>query len=208
MEREQIKKSRRFLQEHRAVLSKIEKTYGVPKEILVAILLVESDLGGHRDRYSVLKVYLSLASLIDPVIRAKVSRAAARAGANPYTPAFRHRINRKAAWGLRELACLLRMGQQGYVDITKLKGSWAGAFGMPQFIPTSFESYGVDWDKDGKICLDLLPDAAASAANYLRSQGWRGKMNRQKALTVIKRYNHSQPYAETILTISEKLGNH
>ena len=167
--------------------------------------MVESDLGRHHERYSVLEVYASLASLIDSKVRFQVSRRALQAGLDPRSAAFRRRVNRKAAWGLRQLSCLIRLGRSGVVDITKLKGSWAGAFGIPQFIPTSVEEYGVDWDRDGAIRLDTLPDAAASAANYLKKAGWTGRMTRQQALAVTRRYNHSQPYAETILEIARRL---
>ncbi len=205
LKRERIERSRQFLARHQALLSGIERAYGVPKEVVVAILLVESDLGRHHERYSVLEVYASLASLIDSKVRFQVSRRALQAGLDPRSAAFRRRVNRKAAWGLRQLSCLIRLGRSGVVDITKLKGSWAGAFGIPQFIPTSVEEYGVDWDRDGAIRLDTLPDAAASAANYLKKAGWTGRMTRQQALAVTRRYNHSQPYAETILEIARRL---
>ena len=106
---------------------------------------------------------------------------------------FGRRITRKAKWGMKELLCLVRLSEQGKVDLTRLKGSWAGAFGMPQFIPTSFEAYGVDWDRDGRVDLDTLSDAAASAANYLHSHGWKKTLTRKKALRIIKFYNLSHP---------------
>ncbi len=205
LSKKRIDNVRQFLYYHKPLFKEIEKFYGVPKEVIVAILQVESSLGEHQEKHLVLEVYTSLASLIDPQIRKKIIQEASKAGLDTHSLRFKRQIRKKAAWGLRELTCLLRLSGQGKVDTIDLRGSWAGAFGMPQFIPTSFERYGVDWDKDGKTRLDRLPDAAASAANYLKAHGWKGRMSRKEALTVIRKYNHSQPYAETILKISKRL---
>jgi len=104
-----------------------------------------------------------------------------------------------------ELLCLIRLSEQKKIDFTQLKGSWAGAFGMPQFIPSSFEAYGIDWDGDGRVDLDMLPDAVASVSNYLKKHGWKNSLAHKKAIRVIKYYNISQPYATTILKLAEKL---
>ena len=200
-----IDSSRRFFRRNRSLLRKIERHYRVPGEIIVAILRVESDFGRHQEQYGVLEVYTSLAALVDPKVRDKVRHRGSGKGFPLSGREMRRRIQNKASWGVRELTCLLRAEQKGTLDVLTLKGSWAGAFGMPQFIPTSFERYGVDWDHNGKIQLDRLPDAAASIANYLKMNGWRSSMDSYRKLAVIKTYNHSQPYAETILRISQEL---
>jgi len=205
LQEKRIAEARQFLGRHCSLLSDIEKAYGVPKEVIVAILMVESSLGEDHGRYLVFGVYTSLASMLDRKVRESVRREAAKAGIDINSPAFKKRITSKATWGLQELACLLRLSEKGKVNPFRLKGSWAGAFGMPQFIPSSFEKYGIDWDGDGKVKLDRLPDAAASAANYLRAHGWKKAMDPTKALGVIKRYNHSQPYADAILELSKHL---
>jgi len=205
LEKKRVGHARQFLARYKAFFVGVERSYGVPKEVIASILMVESSFGKGHERYSVFEVYTSLASLLDRKVRKAVRRKALKAGIKVNAPAFEKRINRKAAWGLRQLVCLIRLSRQKKIDLLNLKGSWAGAFGMPQFIPSSFEKYGIDWEKDGKVNLNKLPDAAASAANYLRAHGWKKKMNHARALKVIKRYNHSQPYADTILEISKQL---
>ncbi len=200
-----IDASQRFIRRYHAVLAKISRRYGVPREIVVAILQVESALGRHHERYRVLDVYVSLSALTDSRVRRKIVRWASRNGFPIHTRDMARRIDRKARWGTRQLISLLRAEEKGRLDALALKGSWAGAFGMTQFIPTSLEAYGVDWDRDGRIRLDRMPDAAASVAYYLKANGWKGPMDRKKKLTVIKKYNHSRVYAETILEISRRL---
>ena len=205
LKKKTIQETEKYLAEHGAVFSKIEKTYQVPKEVIASILMVESSFGRNGGGYSVFSVYASLASLMDKDVRRVIKKRAARAGEDVKAKGFGRRITRKAKWGMKELLCLVRLSEQGKVDLTRLKGSWAGAFGMPQFIPTSFEAYGVDWDRDGRVDLDTLSDAAASAANYLHSHGWKKTLTRKKALRIIKFYNLSHPYATTLLKMSEKL---
>jgi len=205
LEKKRVGQAKQFLARYKIFLTDIEKSYGVPKEVITAILMVESSFGKGHERYSVFGVYTSLASLVDRKIRKAVRQKARKAGIKVNTPIFEKRINRKAVWGLRQLVCLIRLSRQNKINPSKLKGSWAGAFGIPQFIPSSFEKYGIDWEKDGKVNLNKLPDAAASAANYLRAHGWKKEMDPAKSLKVIKYYNHSQPYAATILKISKHL---
>ena len=194
-----------YLAKHKIVFNGIEKKFQVPREVVASILMIESSFGKNGGKHLVFSVYASLASLTDKGIRGRVTKEALRNGEDIQSTRFRKRIARKAKWGMKELICLIRLSEAGKIDPFHLKGSWAGAFGIPQFVPTSFEAYAVDWDGDGKVNLDELPDAAASAANYLHKHGWKGKIMRKKALRVIKTYNLSTPYATTVFKMSEKL---
>jgi membrane-bound lytic murein transglycosylase B len=200
-----ILKTGKYLKKNKVLFVEIEKTYRVPKEVVASILMVESSFGENGGKYSVFSVYTSLASLLDGRVRKAVREKASRAGEDVKAKRFGRRIARKAKWGMKELLCLIRLSEQGKVDLARLKGSWAGAFGMPQFVPTSFEAYGVDWDGDGRVDLDTLSDAAASVSNYLKKHGWKKSLAHKKALRVIKYYNLSQPYATTILKLAESL---
>jgi membrane-bound lytic murein transglycosylase B len=114
---------------------------------------------------------------------------------------------RRAQWAFRELCALLRYARKNGLDPLSIKGSIFGAFGLPQFVPTSVLAYGVDWDGDGKVDLFDLEDALASMANYLHERGWKRKLAYQEQIRVIKTYNNSQPYAETVLKLAERLKN-
>ena len=80
---------------------------------------------------------------------------------------------RRPAFFRQELLCALRIVDQGHISPDKMIGSWAGAMGQLQFMPSSFQAFAVDYDGDGRVDLwDSLPDVFASAANYLSKAGW------------------------------------
>jgi membrane-bound lytic murein transglycosylase B len=86
-----------------------------------------------------------------------------------------------------------------------LRGSGSGAFGYPQFLPTSYLRYGTDGDGDGIVDLYDSRDAAASCANYLASHGWKTATSDAQRRAVIWRYNHSAPYVDTVLTLAGRI---
>lgn len=129
---------------HASGLKKIEATYGVPGEIIVAIWGRESGYGRAKLPYSAIEVL------------------ATKAFMSTRKPMFRE-----------ELIAALTMIERGHVDAATMKGSWAGALGQPQFMPTSYLKYAVDFDRDGHADIwNSVPDALASIANYLQKEGW------------------------------------
>ncbi len=142
---ERIKKGVVFWQENRDLLLAVEKEYGVSREIIVAIIGVETYYGKHKGKYRVID---SLATL-----------------------AFNY--PKRAPFFRKELKQYLLFTRKLKIDPLSLKGSYAGAMGMPQFMPSSFQSYAVDFDKDGKINIwDHKPDIFGSIANYFKKHGW------------------------------------
>lgn len=140
-----VQKGRQLLQEHEEMFNRIEAQYGVPKYTLAAFWGMETQYGRNQGRLNVLS---SLATLAYEGRRTEFFRG--------------------------QLLDALRMIDVGHVEATSLTGSWAGAFGNMQFMPTTFMLYAVDGDGDNLIdVVDSLPDAFASAANYLSKVGWR-----------------------------------
>nr|VFJ91766.1 MAG: membrane-bound lytic murein transglycosylase B [Candidatus Kentron sp. LFY]VFK18918.1 MAG: membrane-bound lytic murein transglycosylase B [Candidatus Kentron sp. LFY] len=137
----------RFWQEHKDTLERAETIHGVPSEIIVAILGVESYFGKHKGKYPVLN---SLATL-----------------------GFYG--TRRKSFFLRELEhFLLLIREEKGFDPHGLKGSYAGAMGFPQFISSSYRRYAVDFDGDGnRDLIGSISDAIGSAANFLAEHGWR-----------------------------------
>ncbi len=199
---ERVARAQKFLKEHQKFLSALEERYGVPKEVLVAIFLVETDLGRYTGRYRTFNVLASLALSEDwPQVRSYLP-----ADLDPQQEdRLRRFMARRAKWAFRELCALLTYAQKNGFDPLAIKGSIFGAFGLPQFVPTSVLSYGVDWDGDGRVDLFDLEDALASMANYLSQRGWRGVLSYEAQIKVIKTYNNSQPYAETVLKLAAQL---
>ncbi|HFC96881.1 MAG TPA: lytic murein transglycosylase, partial [Thermosulfurimonas dismutans] len=199
---QRLARARAFLRDYAPLLREIESTYGVDKEVLVGLLLVESDLGRHRGRYRIFNVLASMAVSADW----QRVKSYLPPGLSPEEEArFRKIMARRSRWAYRELRVLLELSRKYGMDPLALKGSIFGAFGYPQFVPSSFRKYAVDGNGDGRIDLYTLTDALASAANYLRAHGWRPGLSREEKKRVLMTYNHSEPYAETILKIAEYL---
>src|SRR5439155_20900390 len=85
------------------------------------------------------------------------------------------------------------------------EGSPLGAFGLPQFLPTSYLRYGTDADGDGRVDLFDVPDAATSCARYLAAAGWRPGCSATVQRTALRTYNHSEAYVATVLAISRAI---
>ncbi len=140
-----VKSGRSLLYKHQVLLDKIHAGYGVPPRILVALWGIETNYGGYQGKYSVID---ALATLAYEGRRSELFRS--------------------------ELMTALRLLDLGYCDGIELEGSWAGAMGNMQFMPSVYLQYGVDATGDGRKDLwNSLPDALSSGANYLQSLGWR-----------------------------------
>ena len=93
------------------------------------------------------------------------------------------------------------------IDPLSIRGSGAGAFGLAQFLPTSYLSYGVDGDRNGRVSLFSPDDAIASCANYLKAHGWRSGLSHAERREVIWHYNRSDPYIDTVLALASRLND-
>jgi membrane-bound lytic murein transglycosylase B len=112
------------------------------------------------------------------------------------------RLQKKAAWGKSELCAFLNYCRQNGLDPLSIKGSWAGAFGFSQFLPSSILRSGADGNRDGCVDLFCYEDAVFSIGNYLQKAGFR-MGNRASWSRAIHSYNHSDPYVETVLTLAQ-----
>ena len=162
-----------MLKQYGSVLGRIEQTYGVPGEIIVAIWGLETDYGVNLGKFATLR---SLASLAYDCRRSDMFKA--------------------------ELFDALRIVERGDIPPQDLRGAWAGEIGQTQFMPSSYIKYAVDFDGNGKRdLLRSVPDVLASTANFLASKGWqRGKDWEPGSanFAVIKEWNKSEVYARTI----------
>jgi membrane-bound lytic murein transglycosylase B len=141
---ERIQKGRELVAQHRAVFDAVEKAYGVDRYVITAIWGIESKYG--------------VAGGERPVLRSTATLAC---------------IGRRQDYFRDELLAALEILERGDVPATDLKGSWAGAFGPTQFMPTSFKRYAVDFDGDGRRdVVNSIPDVIASTANNLKRTGW------------------------------------
>jgi len=199
-----IRKAKKYMEKHKSVLAKTEKVYGVDKNIITAIILVESGLGNNLGKRSVLNTLSSLASMGDPNVRNMFWDL--RGDSSGLTrKEFEKKARRKSNWAYNELKAFLEYTLKAKIDPVEVGGSYAGAVGLPQFMPTNIPAYAKDGNMDGHIDLFNHADAMASIANYLKRFGWHPGIDKKKAYKIIHRYNHSIYYINTILKISELL---
>jgi len=199
-----IAKAKKYLRSHKTTLDRVEKKYGVDKEIIVAVMLVETRLGGFTGVSRVLNVYSTMAAL-----KAEAPRENLWELVPPKKrlkkKAFQKKAIRKASWAYDQLKAFLTYTAQNKLSPIDIRGSYAGAIGLAQFIPSSILSYGKDGNNDGTINLFHHDDAIESIANYLKSFGWRPGISKKKASKVLYHYNHSTYYVNELLTISDLL---
>ena len=199
-----IDKAKQYMAEHMDALERTEKAYGVDKNVITAILLVESSLGKTLGTRSALNTLSTLASLMYPKARSEFYTMIPK-DKKTSRKKYEQSAQRKSKWAYAELKALLEYADQQGFDPAEIPGSFAGAMGLAQFMPTSILAYGRDGDNDGTIDLLTHADAMASIANYLKSHGWRPGISRQKAEKVIHHYNHSEYYVNAILKIAKRL---
>ncbi len=139
-----IKKGKQMLYSHRKILNSIKVRYRVQPRFLVAIWALETNFGANIGKFPVIG---AVATLAHDTRRSKFFR--------------------------NELMNALRVLDEGHIDISDMRGSWAGAMGQLQFMPSTFVKFAVDEDKDGrKDIWHSLPDVFGSAANFLSGNGW------------------------------------
>ena len=142
----QVSRGQQLLQQHGVLLDEVRQRYGVQPHYLAAFWAIESNFGRATGGFSVLEALATLA----------------------YDP-------RRSEFFRRELLTALRIIDDGHIAPERMSGSWAGAMGQLQFLPSVFDRYGVDGDGDGRIDIwNSLPDVFHSAANFLSQSGWRG----------------------------------
>lgn len=174
---ERIQRGVDFIEAHREAFERVEAEFGVPPEVVAAIIGVETSYGQHTGRHRVID---SLSTL-----------------------AFHHPSRGNFFRG--ELLAFLEITCEQGVDPGSLKGSYAGAMGYPQFIPSSYRAYAVDFDDDGKRDLWENPvDAIGSVGNYFFEHGWQAgepiysEAEGPEVLPVAVTFNRTEPPYESL----------
>lgn len=134
-----------FIKQHKDTFEKVEKQYAVPKEYVAAIIGIESAYGVNVGKYPVFDTLSTLA----------------------------FEKNRRNTFFQKELMKFIQLSKTEKFNPKNVYGSYAGAIGLGQFMPSNYGAYGVDFNGDGKITLQRAEDAIASIANYMKQNGWR-----------------------------------
>lgn len=141
---QRINQGKRLFKAHGSLLEQIGARYGVPPRYLISLWGIESNYGNFTGGFSVIGALATLAY-----------------------------DGRRSSFFRAELLNALKIIDQGHIDAGNMTGSWAGAMGQVQFMPSSFLSFAVDYNEDGRMDIwNNVSDALASAANYLKGAGW------------------------------------
>lgn len=161
--KQRIDIARKMYQQHRAELSRVEQQYGVPARFIVALWGLESAFGRITGNYSVPSALATLAY-----------------------------DGRREAFFKQEFFLALDILAAGHIELAQMKGSWAGAMGHTQFMPSSFMKYAQDGDGDGhKDIWTNRSDAFASIANYLKTEGWQAGVNWGRQVRLPDQFDYS-----------------
>ena len=170
-----IERGQALLEEHRDLFARIFQEYGVPPHYLVSFWALESNFGDYTGGFSVLNALATLA----------------------YDP-------RRSGFFRNELLTALKIIDAGHISVEDMSGSWAGAMGQCQFMPSTFERYAVDGDNDGRIDIwNSLPDIFASAANFLSRSGWKSEERWGREIILPENFDFTQSGTGIRKTVSE-----
>jgi len=199
-----IQKALKYMEKYKTELAKVEKKYGVSKEIITAVILVETRLGNNVGRPFILNTLSSMASLADPEVRDMFWRKVS-SSSRLTRKKYEKWVGKKSKWAYNELKAFLKYTNREEMDPASIPGSYAGAMGIPQFMPSNIRTLAKDGDNDGHIDLFNHADAITSVANYLKHYGWHPGIDEKKAHKVLLHYNYSKYYANTLIKISKLL---
>jgi len=170
-----VERGRQVYRKHYKLLESIYLRYGIRPQYLIALWGMETNYGHYLGSVPVLDALATLAC-----------------------------CQRRSKMFTREFVNALSIHETGAMDLTCVKGSWAGAMGHMQFLPSTYLDHAVDYDKDGRSDLfGSLPDALASSANYLRRIGWEGGQRWGREVLVPFKFGYSLAGLNTTKTVSE-----
>jgi membrane-bound lytic murein transglycosylase B len=172
---ERIAKGKKMLERHASLLVKLKQRYGVPARFIVALWGLETSYGSYTGGFPVIHALATLAY-----------------------------DERRSAYFRGELLQALEIIDAGHIEAEDMQGSWAGAMGQCQFMPSSFLKYAVDGDGDGAIDIwNSIPDVLASAANYLHQAGWETGYTWGRKVSVPEQLDQAMLGLDTRISLQE-----
>ncbi len=206
-----VSESASFIVKNKSAFEFAKKKYRVAPEVISALLWIETRHGQDVGSFHTLSVYLHLLQADVSKNKTALTKLALvkNKEEQAYTPnelrkLMKERTKNKAKWAREQLLALAAARKQKNFDIKTLRGSYAGAFGLPQFIPSSYLAYARAKKPKGVPNLMKKSDAILSVAHYLSKHGWRNNKFTAKIAALMK-YNNSRDYADSILAISKRV---
>lgn len=175
-----IKRGTQMMARHASMLSRIERQFGVPAPLIVAIWGLETDFGGDTGKLPTIRVLATMA----------------------------HDCRRTELFQ-KELMAALRVLQRGDLTLEQMRGAYAGELGQTQFLPSSYYRFAIDYDGNGHADLiKSVPDVLASTANYLKGYGWQAGQPWHEGsanFEILREWNRALVYRKTIVYFADQL---
>ncbi len=199
-----IEKAFQYMDDYQTELTAAEKAFGVDRKAITAILLVETRFGSYVGKSSVFNVLSTMAALEDGDVKDMLWKRVSDS-TDLSREEFEDKAAKKSGWAYVELKAFLTYTAKENLNPLNVYGSYAGAMGLCQFMPSNILTLARDGDNDGHIDLFSHADAIMSIASYLKNYGWYPGISGQEAYNAVYTYNHSGYYVNTILKIIELL---
>lgn len=199
-----IWRAKKYIKRHNEHLKFVEKTFGVDKNIITAIILVETGLGTYVGKRRVLNTLSSMAAISEPEVKEYLWKSIADKKRLP-RERFDAKVTSKSDWAYQELKAFIKYVNREKLDPYSIYGSYAGALGIAQFMPTNVIKHARDGNGDGKINMLNHSDAISSVASYLKHYGWETGLENKKKKEVLFEYNHSSYYVDILIRITDLL---
>jgi membrane-bound lytic murein transglycosylase B len=203
---EGIKNVRSFLKKNEKFFIQAEKEYGVSRHVIASLLWIETRHGQNQGTFHVASSFLHLLQADRKDIVAYLQNKAPEFNKKvsaKQKKEIQKRTVKKAEWALKELKALESLHKRDPKLAFNLRGSFSGAFGLPQFLPSSYGHWARASQKNAVPDLYKPSDAICSVGHYLQKHGWKWKKNKTHVKALMK-YNNSRDYAEAILKLAEK----
>lgn len=206
-----IRRARACMDAHSEAFRGAERAHGVPASVVAAIVSVESACNRNTGSSIILPRLARLAMANEPrnlaVNVARYTEGMSAAQADDIARRVRARGQRLEDMFYPEVLATFTIAQRTGIHPLSIRGSGSGAFGMPQFLPTSYLNHGVDGNGDGVVSLYDPDDAIYSCAKYLSAHGWKPGIDHEAQRRVIWDYNHSDAYIDTVLALAGRIAD-
>lgn len=200
-----LAQARACFESQQDIFEKAGERFAVHPTVISALSFVETKCGRHLGKEQIIHRLSRLLALSEPKNRVWNFRRLKSGDPTLTQEVIDERAEYLLQTFLPEIPALIELARENDQDVFSFLGSSAGAFGIPQFLPSSAKKYAVDGNGDGRISLFEHEDAAHSAAHYLSAHGWKNNATWDEKKKILWYYNRSEPYGETVLRIANFL---
>ncbi len=193
-----------FINTYPEAFAKAEAEYKVPKEVIAALLFIETRLGGYLGKEN---AFVTLASMASTDNYSDIPDWTKKLPNNPEEKEswITETMEKRSDWAYNEFKALTEVIIENELDPYAMPGSIYGAIGLCQFMPSNIKKYAADGNEDGKINLFEPEDAIVSVGKYLQKHNWKENSSLTAQHKVLKKYNNLNVYANSILGLAEKI---